>query len=150
MKERSSTLFVQEIKTRKLKNHATINRYMLWHILTKEKPWDWVTHLFLSTSGPFDSILIADLSYIFLEKGRGSNKAQNNLMKTDKSNPNIHSWDRKAELIHGTYAHEKGWQKSSDEPVGWNHESTFFFLRHNLLRTNVPNKASVIVGRWIE
>ena len=60
MKERSSTLFIEGKKTRKLKNNATVNSYMLWHILTKEKPWDWVTHLFPSTSGSFDSILIAD------------------------------------------------------------------------------------------
>jgi len=148
MKERSSTLFVQEIKTRKLKNHATVNSYMLWHILIKEKPWDWVTHthIFSSTSGPFDSILNVNLSYIFLGKGRGFNKAQNNLMKTDKSNPYIHSWDSKAELIHGVKRDCKNHQMNSSDEI----MKVLFFLRHNLLRTNVPNKASVIVGRWIE
>ena len=68
MKEWSSTLFVQGKKTRKLKNHATINSYMSWHILTKEKPWDWVTHLFPSTSGPFDSILFADKLHLSWER----------------------------------------------------------------------------------
>ena len=61
-----NSLYSGKKRTRKLKNHATINSYMLWHILTKEKPWDWVTHLFPSTWGPFDSILIADLGPVRL------------------------------------------------------------------------------------